>query len=104
MSYAAVQRLFAFQILYLVPGSLSIRTMSEVEDSVKVRNQASLKRGYILSGRAVPVPATLHTCDLMSFCRILYTYVMQSGHFSQCTAFLSQTAKERDKKYSVKSP
>jgi hypothetical protein len=26
---------------------------------------------------------------------------MQSGHFSQCTAFLSPTAKERDKKYSV---
>jgi hypothetical protein len=31
-------------------------------------------------------------------------YVMQSGHFSQCPAFLSLTAKERDKKYSVKSP
>ncbi len=31
-------------------------------------------------------------------------YVMQSGHFSQCPTFLSQTAKERDKKYSVKSP
>ncbi len=32
------------------------------------------------------------------------TYVMQSGRFSQCPAILSQTAKERDKKYSVKSP
>ncbi len=31
-------------------------------------------------------------------------YVMQSGRFSQCPAFLLQTAKERDKKYSVKSP
>jgi hypothetical protein len=29
---------------------------------------------------------------------------MQSRRFSQCTAFLSQTAKERDKKYSVKTP
>jgi hypothetical protein len=29
---------------------------------------------------------------------------MQSGRFSQCPAFLSLTAKERDKKYSVKSP
>jgi hypothetical protein len=28
---------------------------------------------------------------------------MQSGRFSQCTAFFSQTAKERDKKYSVKT-
>jgi hypothetical protein len=32
------------------------------------------------------------------------TYVMQSGRFSQCPAFLSRMAKERDKKYSVKSP
>jgi hypothetical protein len=33
----------------------------------------------------------------MSFCRIL-------SIFSQCPAFLPQTAKERDKNYSVKSP
>jgi len=26
-------------------------------------------------------------------------YVMQSGRFSQCPAFLGETAKERDKKY-----
>ncbi len=32
------------------------------------------------------------------------TYVTQSGRFSQCPAFLSRMAKERDKKYSVKSP
>jgi hypothetical protein len=31
-------------------------------------------------------------------------YVMQSRRFSQSPAFLSQTAKERDEKYSVKSP
>jgi hypothetical protein len=31
-------------------------------------------------------------------------YVMESGRFSQYHAILSQTAKERDKKYSVKSP
>ncbi len=31
-------------------------------------------------------------------------YVMQWGRFSQYPAFLSRTAKERDKKYSVKSP
>jgi hypothetical protein len=30
-------------------------------------------------------------------------YVMQSRHFSQYPAFLSRTAKERDKKYIVKS-
>jgi hypothetical protein len=30
------------------------------------------------------------------------TYVTQSGRFSQCPAFLSRMAKERDKKYSVK--
>ncbi len=30
-------------------------------------------------------------------------YVMQSRHFSQCPSFLSRTAKERDKKYIVKS-
>jgi hypothetical protein len=40
------------------------------------------------------------------FCVLLpyIIYVMQSGRFSQCPAFLSQTAKERDKNYSVKSP
>ncbi len=32
------------------------------------------------------------------------TYVMESGRFSQYPAILSRTAKERDKKYSVKSP
>jgi hypothetical protein len=32
------------------------------------------------------------------------TYVTQSGRFSQCPAFLSRMAKERDKKYSVQSP
>ncbi len=31
-------------------------------------------------------------------------YVMQSGHFLQCPAFLSQMPKERDKKFIVKSP
>ncbi len=31
-------------------------------------------------------------------------YVMQSRRFSHCPAFLSRTAKQRDKKYSVKSP
>ena len=31
-------------------------------------------------------------------------YVMESGRFSQSPAFLSQTVKERYKKYSVKSP
>jgi hypothetical protein len=31
-------------------------------------------------------------------------YVMPSGRFSHCPAFLSRTAKERDKKYRVKSP
>jgi hypothetical protein len=31
-------------------------------------------------------------------------YVMQSDHFSQCPAFIPQTAKEWYKKYSVKSP
>jgi hypothetical protein len=31
-------------------------------------------------------------------------YVMLSRRFSHCPAFLSRTAKERDKKYSVKSP
>jgi hypothetical protein len=31
-------------------------------------------------------------------------YVMQSRRFSQCPALFSRTAKERDKKYSVKSP
>jgi hypothetical protein len=31
-------------------------------------------------------------------------YVMESGRFSQYPAFLSRVAKERDKKYSVKSP
>jgi hypothetical protein len=35
---------------------------------------------------------------------IYYIYVMQSRRFSQCPAFLLLTAKERDKKYSVKSP
>jgi hypothetical protein len=41
----------------------------------------------------------------MSFCRILSTLCRQaSGRFSQCPAFLSRRAKERDKKYRVKSP
>jgi hypothetical protein len=31
-------------------------------------------------------------------------YVMPSGRFLHYPAFLSRTAKERDKKYSVKSP
>ncbi len=31
-------------------------------------------------------------------------YVMQSRRFSQCPAFLSRKAKQRDKKYIVKSP
>jgi hypothetical protein len=31
-------------------------------------------------------------------------YVMPSGRFSHCPAFLSRTAKQRDKKYIVKSP
>ncbi len=31
-------------------------------------------------------------------------YVIQSGCFSQSPAFISRTAKERDKKYIVKSP
>ncbi len=39
-----------------------------------------------------------------NLCPFAVYYFMQSGHFSQCPAFLSQTAKERDKKYSVKSP
>ena len=31
-------------------------------------------------------------------------YVMESGRFSHCPVFFSRTAKERDKKYSVKLP
>jgi hypothetical protein len=33
-----------------------------------------------------------------------FIYFMESGRFSQFHAFLSRTAKKRDKKYSVKSP
>ncbi len=48
----------------------------------------------------------VHNCLYTIFYVLLpyIIYVMQSGHFSQCPAFLSLTAKERDKKYSVKSP
>jgi hypothetical protein len=45
--------------------------------------------------------------DLLYFFYVLLPYiiyVMPSGHFSHCPPFISQTAKERDKKYSVKSP
>ena len=52
------------------------------------------------------VPQFLKQRDINSYYVLLpyIIYVMQSGRFSQCPAFLSQTAKERDKKYSVKSP
>ncbi len=49
-------------------------------------------------------------CFLEMYIKYLYvllpyiTYVMESGRFSQYPAILSRTAKERDKKYSVKSP
>ncbi len=43
--------------------------------------------------------------DLIFYVLLPYiTYVMESGRFSQYPAILSQMAKERDKKYSVKSP
>jgi hypothetical protein len=52
------------------------------------------------------VPHFLKQRDINSYYVLLphIIYVMQSGRFSQCTAFFSQTAKERDKKYSVKTP
>ena len=52
------------------------------------------------------VPQFLKQRDINSYYVLLpyIIYVMQSGLFSQCPAFLSLTAKERDKKYSVKSP
>ena len=45
-------------------------------------------------------------CVLIIFYVLLpyIIYVMELGRFSQSPAFLSRTAKERDKKYSVKSP
>ena len=52
------------------------------------------------------VPQFLKQRDINSYYVLspYIIYVMQSGHFSQFPAFLSLTAKERDKKYSVKSP
>jgi hypothetical protein len=42
--------------------------------------------------------------SLCPFAAYYLLYIMESGRFSQCPAFLSRTAKERDKKYSIKSP
>jgi hypothetical protein len=52
------------------------------------------------------VPQFLKQRDINSYYVLLpyIIYVMQSGRFSHCPAFLSLTVKERDKKYSVKSP
>ena len=52
------------------------------------------------------VPQFLKQGDINSYYVLLpyITYVMESGRFSQYPAILSRTAKERDKKYSVKSP
>jgi len=52
------------------------------------------------------VPHFLKQRDINSYYVLLpyIIYVMESGRFSQCTAFLPRTAKQRDKKYSVKSP
>ncbi len=47
----------------------------------------------------------ISSCFYIFYVLLTYiVYVMQSHHFSQYPAFLSQTAKERDKKYIVKSP
>ena len=52
------------------------------------------------------VPQFLKQRDIKSYYVLLpyINYVMESGRFSQYPAILSRTAKERDKKYSVKSP
>ena len=52
------------------------------------------------------VPQFLKQRDINSYYVLLpyIIYVMPSGRFSQCPASLWQTAKERDIKYSVKSP
>jgi hypothetical protein len=52
------------------------------------------------------VPQFLKQRDINSYYVLLpyIIYVMQSRRFSQCTAILSWTAKERDKKYIGKSP
>ncbi len=50
------------------------------------------------------IPKNLKNLLSIFYVLLLYIiYVMESGRFSQCPAFLSQTGKERDKKYSVKS-
>ena len=52
------------------------------------------------------IPQFLKQRDITSYYVLspYIIYVMQSGRFSQCPAILSRIAKERDKKYSVKSP
>ena len=47
------------------------------------------------------VPQFLKQRDINSYYVLLpyIIYVMESGRFSQCPAFLSRTAKQRDKKY-----
>ncbi len=47
----------------------------------------------------------LHSCnDYLFYVLLPYIIVMESGRFSQSPAFLWRTTKERDKKYSIKSP
>ncbi len=75
-------------------------------------NPSIFRKDFIVSSRHIQSPhskksRTSSPCgDFFSFYVLLpyIIYVMQSGHFSLCPAFLSRTAKERDKKYSVKSP
>jgi hypothetical protein len=55
--------------------------------------------------KLVVIPTLVFKVEKTFYVLLPYiTYVMQSGRFSQCPAFLSRMAKERDKKYSVKSP